>query len=126
MINLDSLLTVLALIQPLLLGTLVILGVGRQFNLDGYKVYGAIRQRNQPSRLYECATYSRLSAKLSYEPNTLGLIGAYLIYDVDLIFLLAECAMLTALTISDVGAIIIFVSCLVLALCYDFKEDGLT
>lgn len=48
------------------------------------------RRRLKSTRFFECAVYSRLVGQFKFDLMTLGLALAFLIYDVDLVFFLAE------------------------------------
>lgn len=50
----------------------------------------APRRRTKSTRFFECAAYSRLVGQFRLELLTLGLALAFIVYDVDLVFFLAE------------------------------------
>lgn len=125
MINFDLLLTLVCLIQPLLIGILIVLGIKGQKNFSYFKLYSAIRESSQPSRLYECSTYSRLSSKFTYQVWTLSLMMAFLIYDIEVLFLTSLIGILFIGSLLDWAIILLLVIGLAFAVIYDYSTEGI-
>ena len=49
-----------------------------------------VRKRQKSVRFFECAVYSRLIGHLRYDLQVLAFCAVFIIYDVDLVFFLAE------------------------------------
>ena len=83
----DTILIFLSLVQPILIGHLALFGLMRVTNFGNFNTnLSGIRSKFLVSRVYECATYSKLSSLFSYSLNTLSVLLVFLIYDIDLIF----------------------------------------
>ena len=124
MISLDTLITIFSLIQPLLIGFIVSLGIRAQSNFSNLKLYSSIREKSQPSRLYECSTYSRLNSKFTYQVWTLGLLVSFLVYDIDVLLIVALVSLLFVGSVLDLYLILTLLLGLGLAVAYDQKTGS--
>lgn len=87
----DMFIIILASVQPLIVGFLVIFSIKNYFySFFFYRYYNAIRVKTITTKLYECSTYSKLTSKYSYSIYTLSSCVMFIVYDVDLIFFFSE------------------------------------
>lgn len=84
----------------------------------------ASRKRVKTTRLFECAVYSRLNSQLRYSVQALGLLAAFVIYDVDLIFFLPEVCHVSAWAPHQAAIFAAYVGFFLFALAYDNKKGG--
>lgn len=87
----DLLIIILASVQPLIIGFLVLFSIKNYFyNFFFFKYYNAHRVKTITTKLYECSTYSKLTSKYTYSIYTLSSCIMFIVYDVDLIFFFSE------------------------------------
>ena len=117
----------LSCVQPLIVGHLTLGGISRIVNTDSlFSKGGNVRNKSVVSRLYECATYSKLSSLFVYNINNSALLIAYLIYDVDLIFMLPEASAVLILSAFEFYVLLVFVLLLVIGVVFDLNKGGVT
>lgn len=89
MLTFDVLLLVMSSFQPIIIGHVAFMGIGRIVSVEDFFLSNSdVRSVSLNSRVYECATYSKLSNLFSYNINTTLLMLTFLIYDIDFIFFL--------------------------------------
>lgn len=117
---------VAAYAQPVFVGwalfALTAAGVGAPYLLS--RIAGA-RRRVKASRFFECAVYSRLPGQLKYDTQALGPLVAFLIYDVDLVFFLAEATHMPVWGWADAAMGGLFLAAFAAGLWYDARSSGL-
>jgi NADH:ubiquinone oxidoreductase subunit 3 (subunit A) len=126
MSSLSIILVVLSALQPVVIGHLVIVGFGRLLNSDSeFDNYGNLRNKANVNRVYECATNSKAASKTPITLNTTTLLLTYLVYDVDLIFLLPMLVLVSYVTLVELLTVFIFIALFLIGLAVDFKKGGL-
>lgn len=115
-------LTELALIalscsQPIIIGLLAFMGLGRQVSSsDLAQSLSSMHQKLGNYRFYECATYSRLGSLVRYQISFFSVLIAYVVYDVDLVFFVSEAIMLSSYGIVGYCLLAFFILCMVIGL----------
>jgi NADH:ubiquinone oxidoreductase subunit 3 (subunit A) len=79
----------------------------------------AVRLHPRGVRLFECAALSRLSSQVSYSPQALGSVAAYVLYDLDLFFFVPALTQLGSGSLQQVGFFYAYCACFCLALGFD-------
>lgn len=91
MFNFDLFIIILSCTQPFLIGFIVIFSFNSFFyNTFFYTIYNNLRSKTINFKLYECSTNSRLNSKFIYKIFNLSTCVVFIVYDVDLLFFLAE------------------------------------
>ena len=122
----DLSITVISCFQPIIIGFLAIVGVFNQFTSSSlFKKNNAHRQKITSTRLYECSTNYRLAHFIVFEINAIGVVLAYLIYDVDFIFFLAETTTMPYYSLSNLCLFSYFFFLFVVGLVIDNKLFGI-
>jgi len=102
--------SLLACFQPLVIGLIVMLGVGRFTPMGAHSAFtGGVRNNTTAFRFFECATYSRLGSQLHYNVQVFSICLAFLLYDVDLFFFLAEAVHLDSNSLYEVALLGVFI-----------------
>lgn len=113
--------------QPIVIGYLSLLSI---YNLVSYDFFFFSTQGSDisllNSRVYECSTYSRLNNMFSYDINTISLLLAFLVYDVDFIFFFAETSVIFNLTILDFFIFLVFLVLFIFGILFDVKLGNLS
>jgi len=125
MYSFEVFILLISCIQPLLIGSLIFIGIGILKPQHLLNKLNTIRNRLTAYRFYECSTYSRLTSTIKYGSQFFTLFIAFLIYDVDLIFLLSEVIFLSENAFNDLIIIIVFILLFLLGLSYDKYNTGL-
>jgi len=122
MFNIDLFFIILACLQPFLIGLLVICSFNSFFyNIFFFTIYNNLRSKVINLKLYECATNSRLNSKFIYNIYNLSTCVLFIVYDVDLIFFLAEFTNFFTYDIFTLCIFLILLVLLVLGLFVDSK-----
>jgi len=124
MFSFEFLIIFISCFQPLLIGILVFVGVGRIFNKTVFNKLGSIRSKLSSFRFYECATYSRLSSMVVYGSQFFTIFLAFLVYDVDLIFILPSTILSSDYSIDDLVLLLIFILLFIAGMSYDKKNTN--
>jgi NADH:ubiquinone oxidoreductase subunit 3 (subunit A) len=112
-------------LQPLVVGFAAFAGLGRQAtSADLAQSLATVDQKLGAFRFYECASYSRLGSLLRYNISFFSILVAFIIYDVDFIFLFSELLMLSGYGAACWFVLAFFVLCLVVGLWYDYSAVG--
>lgn len=120
----DTIIIFLSMIQPILIGHLALFGLMKVTNFGNLNTnLSGIRSKFLVSRVYECATYSKLSSLFTYSLNTLSVLLVFLIYDIDLIFFFSEISLILTFGFAEILVILILIILFVFAICFDNKGD---
>jgi NADH:ubiquinone oxidoreductase subunit 3 (subunit A) len=112
-------------LQPLVIGVVAFFGLGRQIaSADLAQSLATVNQKLGAFRFYECAGYSRLGSLLRYNISFFSILIAFIIYDIDFIFLVSEVLMLSGYGAACWFALSFFILCLVVGLWYDYSSVG--
>jgi NADH:ubiquinone oxidoreductase subunit 3 (subunit A) len=112
-------------LQPLVIGLVAFSGLGRQIaSADLAQSLATVNQKLGAFRFYECASYSRLGSLLRYNVSFFSILIAFIIYDIDFIFLVSEVLMLSGYGAACWFAFSFFILCLVVGLWYDYSSVG--
>lgn len=91
MFNFDLFIIILSCTQPFIIGYIVIFSFNSFFyNIFFYSIFNNLRSKTINTKLYECATNSRLNSKFIYKIFNMSTCVLFIVYDVDLIFFLSE------------------------------------
>lgn len=122
----DLLILICSCFQPIIIGYLVFIGMGLQFSIFSFFFKNtAINFKNSSTRLYECSTNYRLAHLVLFELNALGVVLAYLVYDVDFIFFLSEIPLFNYYSNLSWLLYLYLFALFLLGLCVDFQLFGI-
>lgn len=122
----DLLITILSCFQPIIIGFLAIVGIVNQFSTSAFfKKNNSHRQKTTSTRLYECSTNYRLAHFVIFEVNAMGIVLAYLIYDIDFIFFLAETTTIANYSFTNFFLLLYFFFLFLIGLVLDNKIFGI-
>ena len=124
MFSFEFLILCISCFQPLVLGILVFIGIGNITTKIFLNKAGSIRSKLSSFRFYECATYSRLTSMVVYGSQFFSIFLAFLIYDVDLIFILAEVIFFADYSIDDLLVLSVFILLFICGVMYDKYTTG--
>jgi NADH:ubiquinone oxidoreductase subunit 3 (subunit A) len=123
--SLEFVLSLVACFQPLVIGALVVVGLGRLSPpLGAGGRAGGLRGSTSAFRFFECASYSRLSSRLHYNMQTFSICLAFLLYDIDLFFFFAESTHLDSNSIYELCLLAIFLGLFMFGLWFDYTRFG--
>jgi NADH:ubiquinone oxidoreductase subunit 3 (subunit A) len=76
-------------------------------------------------RFFECAAYARLLGQLRYDLQVLALCAVFLLYDVDLVFFLAEATSQSWWATEQALLVVVLAALFALGLFYDTRRGSL-
>ena len=113
----ELLLLILSCAQPAIIGLLAFVGLGRQVSSkDLAQSLSSMHQKLGVYRSYECATYSRLNGLVKYQISFFSIVVAYIVYDIDLVFFVAEVVMVPHYGLVCLLVMAFFFLCLIVGL----------
>jgi len=124
MFTLEMFVLFLASFQPIAIGVLAYIGLGRVASRELLNSFGGVREKVAAYRFYECAAYSRLTQLVRYGIPFLSLCLAYIVYDVDIMLLIAEMPVVVHYGVVEIYALLLFIALFILALWYDYRALG--
>lgn len=118
-------LLILSCSQPAIVGLFAFIGLGRQVSSkDLAQSLSSMHQKLGVYRFYECATYSRLNGLVKYQISFFSIVVAYIVYDIDLVFFVAEVVMVPHYGLVCLLIMAFFFMCLLVGLWYDYVSVG--
>jgi len=125
MFTLEFLISIISCFLPLIVGFLAFIGLGRLIDLTSFfSSFGLYNSKTTAFRLYECATYSRLSNLFSYSINNISIFLAFIVYDIDLIFFLPSSSYINNFGFIDHFIWFLFLFLFALGIYYDKQTFG--
>lgn len=125
MFSSEFLLLAVSCLQPLIIGFVAFLGLGRQVgSTELAQSLATVNQKLGAFRFYECAGYSRLGSLIRYNISFFSILIAFIIYDIDFVFFVSEVLMLSGYGALCWTVFLFFMLCLVVGLWYDYCSVG--
>lgn len=125
MSSMEFVLGYVACFQPLVIGLAAFVGLGRLVPSSATSAHtGTSRNHLSAYRFFECATYSRLGGRLSYNMQTFSVCMAFLLYDLDLFFFLPEAAHLESNGPLELAVIGVYLAFFAAGLWFDYTRFG--
>lgn len=125
MLNSEFILATLLLVQPPVFGFIFFSvtrsGVAAKFFFSFFRV---TRSRQKSIKFFECAVYSRLVGAIQYDIYVLSFCVLFILYDVDLIFFVAEAVCAEQWSVAELGFIAINFVLFIFGLWYDYIRLG--
>lgn len=123
--SIEFVLGYVACFQPLVIGLAAFLGLGRLVPAAAPAGQaGSTRTTLSAYRFFECATYSRLGSRLSYNMQTFSICMAFLLYDLDLFFFLPEAVHFETNSPFELGFLALYLLFFMGGLWFDYTRFG--
>lgn len=125
MVSVDIIFFFISCTQPILVGVLAYIGLGRSSSwVEFFKSTSSLRSKVTNYRVYECATPSRLNNLISFNLSFFSIMLTFLIYDVDLVFFASELLLLHSFGFVEAFILFVFFIFLVLGLVFEAKQTN--
>jgi len=124
MFSLDFFILFVSFSQPLIVGLLAYIGLGRYVSKSSLSVWSDKSIKTSQVRVYECSTFTRLSPVTKYAIPMSNLLCAFIVYDVDLILFVSEVVSLLTYSVAELIILFFFIFCFFCGLVIDYRKTG--
>lgn len=125
MFGTELLVFIVSLTEPLIIGALMFVSLGRIVSGESISsILASVRSSATPYKFYECASYSRLSSVVALNTPFLIIMLAYVIYDVDVILIVSDVSLCANFGLRELVVLGLYIYFFVIGLYLDFCLCG--
>lgn len=125
MFGLELIVFVVSLTEPLIIGALMFISLGRIMSSESVSsLVASVRSSSSPYKFYECASYTRLTSLVALNTPFLVIMLAYVIYDVDVVLLISEVSLCASFGLRELIVLALYFYFFIVGLYLDFCLCG--